>query len=157
MIKCPGQEFGRKPQDMVYDVPCPECGKEVEFFYDDLSRICGGCDTKIEKDDERFVKDQGCAAWCQEAESCMGPNVYAKFQEALKNVQEKRLNQLEELLQSIPNEEAEVADFFQRAFRENTDPTLLINVKRSVKPLKHQNPELYDKVTRYFSAHNLQR
>lgn len=52
----------------IFDVQCPECGQEVEFFKDDTTRKCGACG-------HRFVNprmDFGCAAYCQYAEQCLG-------------------------------------------------------------------------------------
>ena len=67
-MKCPGQDtFYWKP-GAIYEVPCPQCGANVEFFKDDTTRKCPGCQ-------HRFVNpslDFGCAAYCQYAEQCIG-------------------------------------------------------------------------------------
>ena len=54
--------------DAIFDVNCPECGADVEFYKDDTTRKCGGCG-------HRFVNpkmDFGCAAYCKFAEQCIG-------------------------------------------------------------------------------------
>lgn len=67
-MKCPGQDLQYwKPGD-IYDVPCPKCGKNVEFFKDETARRCSACG-------HRFVNpslDFGCAAYCPFAEQCIG-------------------------------------------------------------------------------------
>lgn len=67
-MKCPGQDtFYWKP-GAIFEVPCPQCGANVEFFKDDTTRKCPGCQ-------HRFVNpslDFGCAAYCQYAEQCIG-------------------------------------------------------------------------------------
>lgn len=90
-MKCPGQDLGRKnPADAAYDIPCYNCNKPVEFFFDDLSRKCPYCGVRIEKDDAQLLKDYGCAAWCKEAEKCLGAERYARFKEISKNKEAKK-------------------------------------------------------------------
>ena len=67
-MKCPGQDMQYWKGDAIYEVPCPQCGKKVEFYKDDTNRRCGSCG-------HRFVNprlDFGCAAYCQFAEQCVG-------------------------------------------------------------------------------------
>jgi hypothetical protein len=70
-MKCPGQDrrFWR-PEDLT-DAPCPQCGEEVEFMKDDLSRICPKCRTRF--GDPK--KDMGCLEWCKYTEKCLGVGV----------------------------------------------------------------------------------
>ena len=42
-MKCPGQDTQYWKAGAIFDVPCPECGRDVEFFKDDTTRKCGGC------------------------------------------------------------------------------------------------------------------
>lgn len=54
--------------DAIFEADCPECGASVEFYKDDTTRKCHGCD-------HRFVNpklDFGCASYCQFAEQCLG-------------------------------------------------------------------------------------
>ncbi|MBA3017366.1 MAG: HD domain-containing protein [Proteobacteria bacterium] len=82
-MKCPGQDIRYWKPGAVFDVKCPECGKDVEFFKDDTTRKCRNCGHK-------FINpkmDFGCAAYCQYAEQCIGdlPSAYkAQREEMLK-------------------------------------------------------------------------
>jgi endogenous inhibitor of DNA gyrase (YacG/DUF329 family) len=67
-MKCPGQDTRYwKPED-IFNVPCPACGKPVEFFKDDSSRKCPTCGYRFRN--PRL--DLGCAEWCPYAEQCLG-------------------------------------------------------------------------------------
>ena len=56
-----------KPED-VFDVRCPHCQAEVEFFKDEPTQKCPSCGRKV-----RNPKiDLGCAKWCEFAEQCLG-------------------------------------------------------------------------------------
>ncbi|MFC1610328.1 hypothetical protein ACFL6C_05170 [Myxococcota bacterium] len=61
--RCPGQDtrFWR-PED-IFDVACPCCGAEVEFFKDDIERICAcGCHLTNPKLDPGCARHCNCAA-----------------------------------------------------------------------------------------------
>jgi hypothetical protein len=67
-MKCPGQDMKYWKDDAIFDVACPKCGSNVEFYKDDTSRKCPSCS-------HRFVNpkmDFGCASYCQFAEQCLG-------------------------------------------------------------------------------------
>lgn len=67
-MKCPGQDSQYWKPEAVFDVKCPKCGNEVEFFKDDPTRKCSKCG-------HRFLNphlDFGCASYCQYAEQCIG-------------------------------------------------------------------------------------
>jgi endogenous inhibitor of DNA gyrase (YacG/DUF329 family) len=83
--KCPGQDLNRKRMDeVVCNLPCPSCGSDVEFFFDDKVRICPECGNKVAKSDIQLLRDFGCADWCEAAEKCIGTALYAKIKEAKK-------------------------------------------------------------------------
>jgi hypothetical protein len=42
-MKCPGQDPLHGEREAAYEVPCPSCGKAVEFFKDDAARRCPHC------------------------------------------------------------------------------------------------------------------
>lgn len=84
------------PKDAAYDLPCPSCGSLIEFFFDDTCRKCLKCNARVEKDYAHLLKDYGCAAWCPEAEKCLGSDIYKRFTEA-KQRHEKE-NKLEEIV-----------------------------------------------------------
>jgi hypothetical protein len=67
-MKCPGQDMQYWDAEAIFDVTCPECEAQVEFYKDDTTRACPSCG-------HRFVNpkmDFGCAAYCKYAEQCIG-------------------------------------------------------------------------------------
>lgn len=71
--RCPGQDMRNwKPED-IFDVACPSCGTEIEFWKDDPSRICSDCGREIRN--PRI--DLGCAKWCKSAAECLGAETAA--------------------------------------------------------------------------------
>jgi hypothetical protein len=64
--RCPGQDRISWTPDDIFDVRCPHCGAEVEFFKDDQKRPCPSCKALVFN--PRF--DNGCAKWCAAAEHC---------------------------------------------------------------------------------------
>jgi Zn ribbon nucleic-acid-binding protein len=79
ITKCPGQDTRFwKPND-VYTVECPQCGKPVEFFKDDIRRRCQNCS-------HMFINPKlnlGCARWCQYADQCVGAIGKEEFKEII--------------------------------------------------------------------------
>ena len=66
-MKCPGQDTRYWKSGAIFDVKCPKCGKNIEFFKDDSTRTCRDCGHK-------FINpkmDFGCAAYCQYAAQCV--------------------------------------------------------------------------------------
>ncbi len=84
MPRCPGQNTMYWKPGAIFEVACPKCGHQVEFFKDDPSRRCKNCGHK-------FVNpklDFGCASYCQYAEQCLGdlaPELLAQREELLKD------------------------------------------------------------------------
>jgi len=62
--KCPGKMMQRHLESVV--VPCPDCGRLVEFFSDEPKRNCK-CGKLILR--ETLPK---CADWCPAAAECLG-------------------------------------------------------------------------------------
>jgi hypothetical protein len=78
--KCPGQDpRQKKMEDIVCNLPCPQCGSDVEIFYDEKNRICPECSARVSKTDAQLLKDFGCADWCEAAEKCIGPDLYKRL------------------------------------------------------------------------------
>jgi len=83
-MKCPGQDTMYWKPGAIFEVKCPECSEEVEFFKDDTTRKCPNCGY-------RFINpemDFGCAAYCQFAEQCIGdlpPELLAQKEDLLKD------------------------------------------------------------------------
>jgi hypothetical protein len=83
-MKCPGQDSRYWTEDAIFEVKCPKCDSDVEFFKDDTSRTCKKCG-------HRFLNpamDFGCASYCQYAEQCIGnlpPELVAQKEDLLKD------------------------------------------------------------------------
>ena len=82
MNKCPGQDSRKLT---VSNHPCPKCGYPVEFFSDELTRICPKCKAKV-------CQNQlpNCVQWCQAARECVGPERYDEM------MRQKKARQKEE-------------------------------------------------------------
>ena len=68
MSRCPGQDQRSWTPDAIFDVPCPHCGREIEFWKDEAVRVCRDCGQRVRN--PRI--DLGCATWCAAAEACLG-------------------------------------------------------------------------------------
>lgn len=83
-MKCPGQDIRYWKPGAIFEVKCPKCGHEVEFFKDDPARKCDKCG-------HRFINpemDFGCASYCEFAEQCIGtlpPEFLANREDLLKD------------------------------------------------------------------------
>jgi DNA-directed RNA polymerase subunit RPC12/RpoP len=67
-MRCPGQDSRYWKQEAIYNVTCPHCGNELEFFKDESTRRCKKCGNKIVNPKMDF----GCASYCKYAEQCLG-------------------------------------------------------------------------------------
>jgi len=67
-MKCPGQDTRYWKPGAIFEVSCPKCGSDVEFFKDDTTRPCKQCGHRLLNPDVDF----GCASYCQYAEQCLG-------------------------------------------------------------------------------------
>ena len=77
--KCPGQDMQFWGPRDIYSIDCPNCGKPVEFFKDDVRRRCQKCG-------HLFLNpklDLGCSKWCQFAEQCIGTMSKEEFKEVI--------------------------------------------------------------------------
>jgi DNA-directed RNA polymerase subunit RPC12/RpoP len=68
MFRCPGQDMRRLT---VSYHPCPNCGKPVEFFSDEMRIRCPNCKTIVHKESA-----PSCIQWCKAARDCLGPELY---------------------------------------------------------------------------------
>jgi len=69
---CPGQDTAFwRPSD-IFEVPCSQCGYELEFFKDDVSRRCTRCGGQ--EPNPKLIL--GCAQWCEHAKECLGWATY---------------------------------------------------------------------------------
>jgi len=67
-IMCPGQDTAFWRPGDICEVPCSECGHEVEFFKDDATRRCTRCGQLVRNPKLNL----GCAQWCEHAKECLG-------------------------------------------------------------------------------------
>jgi hypothetical protein len=63
---CPGRDRSSWTPDDVFELPCTECGAQIEFFKDDKRRYCPACGAC----NPNPRHDAGCAAWCPAAAKC---------------------------------------------------------------------------------------
>ena len=69
--KCPGAAHIRTPT--IITKKCPQCGREVEIFSNEMQTRCGKCGFTI-------YNDLGsCVQWCKYAEECVGEELYRKL------------------------------------------------------------------------------
>ncbi len=65
--RCPGQDQRYWKFEDIFDVVCPHCETEIEFWKDEPVRTCPECKKSV-----RNPKiDPGCAEWCQYADECL--------------------------------------------------------------------------------------
>jgi hypothetical protein len=66
--RCPGQDMRSwKPED-IFELRCPACDLEIEFWKDEPLRDCPACGQEVRNP----RMDLGCAAWCAAADKCLG-------------------------------------------------------------------------------------
>jgi len=66
--RCPGQDTRHWTPDDIFEIHCPHCGHEMEFFKDEAALTCRACGKQV-----RNPKiDLGCARWCKFAVECLG-------------------------------------------------------------------------------------
>ena len=65
---CPGQDTAFWRPGDIYEVPCSDCGHDVEFFKDDATRRCTSCGKLVRNPKLNL----GCAQWCEHAVECLG-------------------------------------------------------------------------------------
>ena len=65
--RCPGQDQRYwKPED-IFEVRCPQCGHEIEFWKDEPMRVCRGCSRSVRNPRINL----GCGRWCRHGAQCL--------------------------------------------------------------------------------------
>lgn len=62
---CPGIKNLIGPVEIILRT-CPSCGKEVEFFSDEVETKCDNCGRTLHRE-----VTPSCVTWCQYAEKCI--------------------------------------------------------------------------------------
>ena len=66
-LRCPGQDMRYwKPED-IFDITCPHCGTDIEFWKDDPVRVCSKCNKEVRNPKINL----SCAEWCKSADDCL--------------------------------------------------------------------------------------
>jgi hypothetical protein len=68
MPKCPGMDPNFWKHSDIRENRCPHCGSPVEFWKDDVKRLCPTCNKILFNPN----LDTSCLAWCQGAAECLG-------------------------------------------------------------------------------------
>jgi len=66
-MKCPGQDTQYWQPEDIFETTCPNCGRTLEFFKDDVSHRCKGCGEKVPNPKLDF----GCAESCAYSDQCL--------------------------------------------------------------------------------------
>lgn len=66
-LKCPGQDSRFLKAQDVAEARCPECGRLLEFWPDELMRKCPGCGRRL-ANPQNSMK---CLSWCRHAAQCL--------------------------------------------------------------------------------------
>jgi len=70
MVQCPGQDTRYWQYDDIFEIECPFCLTKIEFFKDDVFRVCPKCQQKIPNP----KLNKGCAEHCPYAGKCFAQN-----------------------------------------------------------------------------------
>jgi hypothetical protein len=98
MPRCPGQDQRYWTAEDIFDVSCPYCDYEIEFWKDEPFRLCRSCLKEVRN--PRI--DLGCAKWCKFSDQCLGRSadellaaapVIAKLKALLKGLTESHPEQ----------------------------------------------------------------
>ena len=73
---CPGSRTIREPRPEYTN--CPDCGREVEIWTDELKATCPGCGNKVFR-----AQPASCIDWCPHAKECVGPEAYERLKPEL--------------------------------------------------------------------------
>jgi len=79
---CPGAA-SLKSTPTLTEKTCPVCGSIIEIFSTDTHVACDNCGFIAYND------TQNCLEWCPYAKDCVGEEIYNKFMEAKRTVNEQ--------------------------------------------------------------------
>ncbi len=149
MNKCPGQDLGfGNPLTLVYEIECPCCENMVEFWRDDRKRTCSACGEYVQPDLEILKKYHGCASHCSMAQECLGDKNYLQLVLGERRSEQDGKKELEKILGLIPKGEEEAIDFLTQTIQKNLELGFLLDMETDIEPLREEQQELYEKVTK---------
>lgn len=96
---CPGSRTIREPRPEY--INCPDCGREVEIWTDELKATCPDCGNKVLR-----AQQASCIDWCPHAKECVGPEVYERLRPGI----EKDLSGTDTALDVLKREHERVLD-----------------------------------------------
>ena len=73
-----GECKGKPDPHKIIEKVCPKCGSIIEMFPVDAKMTCEKCGFVAYND------TMSCVRWCSSARSCVGEEMYAAVQEAIK-------------------------------------------------------------------------
>lgn len=147
MSRCPGQDTQTWGFDAIFEVTCPKCGKEVEFFKDEMKHKCPYCGERVFN--ERM--NMGCAKWCPSAASCVGPDSMKDL--AVSEQRKKRREDFRFLLETIPETDADVRELFKTLYTEYPGEDALFDTNR-LYTVKEDDEPLFNRATAAFKHYH---
>jgi hypothetical protein len=145
IARCPGQNTRFWGPSDIFEVACPGCGGNIEFFKDEAQRRCKGCGRLVFNPRMDF----GCANWCPMARECLGQEKY----DSLKGIAEaetRRRADLEALLARVKPADEEVKRLFKKLYLQNKGGVSLFDTSE-LYLLARENPRLFKKATDYYT------
>ena len=83
-MQCPGQDSRYWDGQDIFEIKCPKCDQDIEFFKDDSKRTCRNCGHLMLNPQIDF----GCASYCPHAAQCL-----ANMPDELKSSPEQSLKE----------------------------------------------------------------
>jgi len=142
-MKCPGQDTQTWGLDAIYDVECPHCHKQVEFFKDEMKRKCPYCQERVFND----RMDLGCAKWCPSAASCVGPDSVKDLE--LSEQRKRRREDFRLLLELSEDAAEDVRELFKTLYSEYPKEDALFDTNRLF-TVKERDEELFERASASF-------
>lgn len=62
MRRCTGNNTQEWGFDAIFDIKCDQCGHLVEFFKDEISRKCPGCNKMVRNNKRNYDCRQQCSS-----------------------------------------------------------------------------------------------
>jgi DNA-directed RNA polymerase subunit RPC12/RpoP len=153
---CPGQNTAYLKDFNTNIIPCPKCGKEIEFFADERKVKCSKCGSSVFKINPQvmdykdgklifYESEKSCLDWCG---GCLEKNDYKDIQENVKRIGQKKQD-IDKLISLVDKKDLEVIEFFIDSFRKSINHPALID-PGIFDILKKSKPELFIRARNYY-------